>query len=183
MSKVFAVGQIWYLPTAVYVSRKELVTKSQHHILESHYIKSDLRPVWSLCYKYNRNMTPNPHESGTPHLLRRTKARIPVSSCDGMIVPSVPMRTERGIERILRVFLGNPWNDHVFVRNIGYNIIARQKDPYFKLMNIRPCHRENILKQSCLISSFEHPNIATLYAIYCAGEEELQSILISVLHN
>ena len=116
-------------------------------------------------------MTANLYEIGKPHLLRKTKARIPPSSCEGTMEPLVSRTTERGVRKILRVFLGNPWDDYVPIRHIGHNIIARLKDLYFKLVNIRQCHRENVLKQACIVSSFKHANIATVYAVYCAGEK------------
>ena len=117
------------------------------------------------------NMTPNSYKSATPHLLRRSKARIPVTPYESRKEPLVSIKMERGGGRILRVFLGNPWNNYVSIRHIRHNIIARQKGSYFKLMNIRQTHRENVLRQSCLVSSLEHPNIATVYAVYCAGEK------------
>ena len=116
-------------------------------------------------------MTLNPNESGAPRQLKRTKARIPASACERKTLPLVAMRTERYVSRILWVFLGNPWNDYTSIRHVGHDIIARQSDSYFKLVNIRQCYSENILKQSSIISSFEHHNIATIYAVYCDGED------------
>ncbi|CZS92442.1 uncharacterized protein RAG0_02970 [Rhynchosporium agropyri] len=80
----------------------------------------------------------------------------------------VSTKRESGVKRILLVFLRNPWNDYIAIRYIGQNIIARQKNSYFKLVNIRQCHR-NILKESCILSTLEHPNIAKFYAVYCDG--------------
>ena len=108
-------------------------------------------------------MTLNPNESGAPRQLKRTKARIPASACERKTLLLVAMRTERYVSRILWVFLGNPWNDCISIRHVGHS--------YFKLVNIRQCHSENILKQSSIISSFEHHNIATIYAVYCDGED------------
>ena len=90
-------------------------------------------------------MTGDPCHLEHPHRLRRIKARMPVSSCKSMMEPLVATGTVNGVERILQVFLGDPWNDYVFVRHIGQNIIARKKNSYFKLVNIRQCHREKIL--------------------------------------
>jgi serine/threonine protein kinase len=76
------------------------------------------------------------------------------------------------VHRILRIFLGDPWDDYNVVRYLRQDMIARRKASYFKLVNIRPCQTSDILdEQPRILSSIQHPNIATVYDIYCDDDK------------
>jgi hypothetical protein len=51
-------------------------------------------------------------------------------------------------------------------------MVARRKASYFKLVNIRLCHTSDVLdEQPRLLSSIQHPNIATVYDLYCDDDK------------
>jgi hypothetical protein len=51
-------------------------------------------------------------------------------------------------------------------------MVARRKASYFKLANIRQCHSSDVLdEQPRLLSSIQHPNIATVYDLYCDDDK------------
>ena len=74
-------------------------------------------------------------------------------------------------DRILRVFLGDPWNDYEYIHYIDQVMLARDISSYFKLVNIRQYPTSNILEQVRIISTIQHPNLATVYDVYCDNEE------------
>ncbi|PMD60256.1 uncharacterized protein K444DRAFT_485539, partial [Hyaloscypha bicolor E] len=71
----------------------------------------------------------------------------------------------------LRILLGDPWDDYDFIRYLGQDMVARRKASYFKLVNIRQCQSSDALEQSRLLSSIQHPNIATVCGLYCDGDK------------
>ncbi|KAH6666160.1 kinase-like domain-containing protein [Halenospora varia] len=70
---------------------------------------------------------------------------------------------------MLRILLGDPWDDYDYVYSLRQDMVAKRKVPYFKLVNIRQCHSSDAIEQSRLLSRIQSPNIATVYALYCDG--------------
>jgi hypothetical protein len=121
------------------------------------------------------------NQSAIPHRLKKIKTRIPSLQSRSEAVPKsstgvhsrstepVPPET---VHRILRIFLGDPWDDYEYVRYLGQGIVARRKASYFKLVNIRQCDSSDVLdEQPRLLSSIHHPNIATVYDLYCDDDK------------
>ena len=73
--------------------------------------------------------------------------------------------------RILRVFLGDPWGDYEYIRHISQVMLARDLSSYFRLVNIRQYSTSNVLEQVKIISTVQHPNLATVYNVYCDNEK------------
>jgi len=68
---------------------------------------------------------------------------------------------------MLRILLGNPWDDYTYVGCQGQDTIARKNSSYFKLVNIQSCTISD--HQSRLLFNIQHPNIANIYDLYCDG--------------
>lgn len=49
-------------------------------------------------------------------------------------------------------------------------MLARHRSSYFKLVNIRQYSASNVLEQVRIISTIQHPNLATVYNVYCDDE-------------
>jgi len=120
-------------------------------------------------------------QSAIPHRLKKIKTKFPSLQGRSEAAPKsstgvhsrltgpVPPET---IHRILRIFLGDPWDDYDYVRYLGQDMVARRKASYFKLVNIRKCHSSDVLdEQPRLLSSIQHPNIATVYDLYCNDDK------------
>ncbi|PVH71742.1 hypothetical protein DL98DRAFT_364479, partial [Cadophora sp. DSE1049] len=72
---------------------------------------------------------------------------------------------------ILRVLLGDPWNDYDFVRHLDQVMLASNKYSYFEIVNIQKYSTPNILEQSRILASIYHPNISNIHSIYCDDGE------------
>ena len=117
-------------------------------------------------------------QSAIPRRLKRIKARFPISPQNGLeetskSSSSVHSRTREpatheNVHRMLRILLGHPWDDYDFIRNLGHDILARRKVSYFKLVDIRQCHSSETVAR--ILSGIQHPNIATVYDLYCDGD-------------
>jgi len=44
------------------------------------------------------------------------------------------------VHRMLRILLGDPWDDYDFLYRLGQDMVATRKASYFKLVNIRQYH-------------------------------------------
>jgi hypothetical protein len=135
------------------------------------------------------------NQSGVPRRLKRVKAILPTAfkgrsgeTDDANDVPS--QTTEPAFtgtcHRILRVFLGDPWDNYEYIRHIDQVILARDISSYFKLVNIRQYSTSKLLEQQVkIISAMQHPNLATIYNIYCDSDKAFlitENLDISISH-
>lgn len=116
-------------------------------------------------------------QSTIPQRLKRVKAIIPISRQNRSgkeskttndfhprnKKPAIPTK----VDRMLRILLGNPWDDYDYIRHLGQIMLARRKISYFKLVNIQQCHSFKVLEHSQVLSSIQHPNVAAIYDVYC----------------
>jgi hypothetical protein len=120
-------------------------------------------------------------QSAIPYRLKKIKTRFPSRQARSEVPPTSSASIyARSIEpvlpqtahRILRIFLGDPRDDYDFIRCLGQYIVARRKASYFTLVDIRQCHRSDIVdEQPRLLSSLQHPNIATVCDLYCDNDK------------
>ena len=108
------------------------------------------------------------------HRLKRIGARIPASRRAFTQETLQSTKSPGNIRRMLRILLGNPWDDYTYINCLGQEIIARENSSYFKLVNIRSCNISD--HQSRLLSSIHNPNIATVHDLYCDGDVVFQVI-------
>jgi hypothetical protein len=120
------------------------------------------------------------NQSAIPHRLKRIKTRFPIlqvrseeppKSSTGVHSRSAELVRPERVHRMLRILLGDPWDDYDYICYLGQDMIARRKASYFKLVNIRQCHSPDVLEKSRLLSSIQHPNIATVYDLYCDDDK------------
>ncbi|KAG0645123.1 hypothetical protein D0Z07_9216 [Hyphodiscus hymeniophilus] len=121
------------------------------------------------------------NQSSIPQRLKRVKAILPSTfrgksgDSDGATdIPSqVTVKSYPGTcHRILRVYLGHPWDNYDYIRHIDHVMLARDTTSCFKLVNIRQCSASNELeRQLQIISTIQHPNLAAIYDVYCDDEE------------
>ena len=121
------------------------------------------------------------NQSSIPQRLKRLKAILPITfqgkpgETDGTTnIPSqvtVPFYPGT-CHRILRVYLGNPWDNYEYIRHIDHVMLARDTSSCFKLVNIRQYSAFEELEQKLrIISTIQHPNLATIYDAYHDDEE------------
>jgi len=120
-------------------------------------------------------------QSTIPHRLKKIKTKFPslpsrseesTKSSTGVHSRSTELVPPETVRRILRIFLRDPWDDYDYVRYLRKDIVARRKVSYFKLVNIRQYHSSDVLdEQPHLLSSIQHPNIATVYDLYCDDDK------------
>lgn len=75
------------------------------------------------------------------------------------------------VQRLLEILLGNPWNDYEYLYYLDQVMVAKRKSTYFELVHIRQLHSSDALEQMRALSSLQGPNIATVYNVYCDGDE------------
>jgi serine/threonine protein kinase len=115
-------------------------------------------------------------QSLKPRRLKRIKAILPSSSksADGVHSRTTETATPGTFRRILRILLGDPWDDYDYIGHLDQVVLARHKASYFKLVNIRQFYclnaLEHALQQSQILSSIQHPNIASIYDVYCCDD-------------
>jgi hypothetical protein len=76
----------------------------------------------------------------------------------------------RTVNRMIRILLGDPWDDYNYIMRLGKDLVATRKGAYFKLVDIRQCHSSDAVEQSRLLSRIQSPNITTVYDIYCDND-------------
>jgi hypothetical protein len=114
-----------------------------------------------------------------PHRLRRINAKLPTLNHPGKTLQStsndrlrrVEPVSSRTVNRMIRILLGDPWDDYTCVSCLGENIVAIAKASYFKLVDIQQCRSPDAIEQSRLLSRAQSPNIATVYSVYCDGDK------------
>ncbi len=119
-----------------------------------------------------------------PHRLKRMRAMFPVPSLDRLVKTSKSTNDAHSrraeptppgtIHRMLRIFLGDPWDEYQYLYHLGQDMVAIRKASYFRLVNIRQYHSSDVLEQSRLLSRIESPNIAIVYDLYCDDDKIFQ---------
>ncbi|KIM93201.1 hypothetical protein OIDMADRAFT_94479, partial [Oidiodendron maius Zn] len=71
---------------------------------------------------------------------------------------------------ILRILLRDPWEDYDYIMHLDQGILAVHRGSSFKIVSIQQFHCAEILQQTRMFSSIQHPNIASIYDIYCHDE-------------
>lgn len=80
-------------------------------------------------------------------------------SCITANTPSV-------LRKMLRIWLGDPWKEYEYIRNLGPVLLASRRDSYFNLVIIRECDSFNIVEHTRILSRIQHPNVANIHDVY-----------------
>jgi hypothetical protein len=100
--------------------------------------------------------------------LKRVKAILGVPSDATNELPSpTSSGTPEKARRMFGILLKNPWDDYSYIRHLDQAILAWCKASYFQLADIREVPGFNIT----ILPHVEHPNIATIYKIYCYDDK------------
>jgi hypothetical protein len=94
----------------------------------------------------------------------RSKPRGPPSSSDpgSGVTPG----------KLLRLWLRSPWDDYAAVRSVsGEPSIAYRRGAYFQKATIRAFPNPGSVELLQGLSGIQHPNIATVYDVYCFGNK------------
>ena len=121
------------------------------------------------------------NQSSIPKRLKRLKAILPIASqgrpgetggtTDTPSQVTVPFFAGT-CHRILRVYLGNPWDNYEYIRHIDHVMLARDTSSCFNLVNIRHFSAfEEVEQKLRIISTMKHPNLAAIYDAYHDDEE------------
>lgn len=84
---------------------------------------------------------------------------------------STALASTLSFKRILRILLRNPWDDYDNVHQLDQVIFAKHKALFFKVVDIRQFDCEDVDKQLQILSRVQHPNVASIYDIYCYDEQ------------
>jgi serine/threonine protein kinase len=102
------------------------------------------------------------------HRLKKTKAFLGRKSNDDNGVRSTPTGSGAPeIQRMLRILLKNPWDDYSYIRHLNQTMLALRKAPSFQLAEVQEVSSFDVLGNPPILPHVQHPNIATLYDIYC----------------
>jgi serine/threonine protein kinase len=71
------------------------------------------------------------------------------------------------VRRMLRILLKSPWDDFSYIRHLDQTMLAVRKASSFQLAEIREVSSFDVLGDPPILPHVQHPNIATLYDIYC----------------
>jgi serine/threonine protein kinase len=104
-----------------------------------------------------------------PHRLKRAKAVLPgaLKSAEREKPTSIEFTSPLSFRRILRTLLRSPWDDYDYVRQLDQVILAKRKAVYFRVVEIRQFYCDDVLQQAQVLSQIQHPNVVSLYDIYC----------------
>lgn len=72
---------------------------------------------------------------------------------------------------MLRILLGDPWDDYDYIWHLDQGVLASRKVLYFELVNIQQCYSFNILIHSRILPTIHHPNVAAIYNVYCHDDK------------
>jgi hypothetical protein len=105
--------------------------------------------------------------------IKRVKAILPGSRkfADDLRSITTTPATPSPVKRLLRILIKDPWEDYEYVQDLDQVILARPKASYFKLVNIRQFYCVDPLQESRVLSSTQHPNVASIHNIYCFHNE------------
>ena len=116
-------------------------------------------------------------QSTIPQRLKRAKARIPISlqgrsggaskTTNDIYSSTLEPAPPRTVNRMLRILLRDPWDDYDYIWYLDQDMLASRKAAYFELVNIQQCHSFNVLQHSRILPTIHHPNVATIYDVYC----------------
>ena len=111
-------------------------------------------------------------ESFKLNRMQRAKTVFPGSSRSSQEVHSetIPPKTTKTVKRILRILLRDPWDDYDYIMHLDQGILAIHRGSSFKIVSIQQFHCAEILQQTRMFSSIQHPNVASIYDIYCHDE-------------
>jgi hypothetical protein len=111
-------------------------------------------------------------ESFKLNRVQRVKAVFPGPSRSSQEVhlEAVPPKMTKTVKRILRILLRNPWEDYDHVMHLDQGILAIHKGSSFKIVSIQQFHCAEILQQTRIFSGIQHPNVASIYDVYCYDE-------------
>jgi hypothetical protein len=84
----------------------------------------------------------------------------------------VPSKTTKTVKRFLRVLLRNPWDDYDHVMHLDQGILAIRKGSSFKIVSVQQFECPEILQQTRMFASIQHPNVASIYDVYCHEEKQ-----------
>ena len=105
--------------------------------------------------------------------MQRVKAVFPGSSrsSQGVHLETVPPRTTKAFKRILRILLRSPWEDYDYVMHLDQGILAINKGSCFKIVTIQQFQCAELLQQTRMLSSIQHPNVASIHDVYCHDDD------------
>jgi hypothetical protein len=75
------------------------------------------------------------------------------------------------IKRLTRILLRNPQDDYYYVGHIERGTLAIQKSSFFKTVSVQKFNCDDIIQQARILSRIQHPNIASIYDVYCYDGE------------
>ena len=66
-----------------------------------------------------------------------------------------------------------PWRDYDYIKRRGQIILVRQRSSYFRLANMQESPASNVIQQTKVLARVSHPNIASIYGLYCYTDKIL----------
>lgn len=125
-------------------------------------------------------------ESLKSNRLKKVKAVFPGPSKSSHEVHSaISPETACTVRRILRILLKNPQDDYEYVMHLDQGILALRKGSSFKIVSIQQFQCAEILQQTRILSGIQHPNVASIYDVYCFDEKHfliMEHLSIRISH-
>lgn len=84
---------------------------------------------------------------------------VPASRCIDVQRPQI-------VHNMLRIWLGNPWTEYDYIRDLGQVILANRRASYFELVIIRQCDSFHVIEHARILSRIQHPNVARIHDVY-----------------
>lgn len=111
-------------------------------------------------------------EMSEPFKINRLKSALLRSpkSIESIHSPTIQQKPNT-IKTLIRILLRNPRDDYYYAGHIDRGILAVQKSSFFKTVGIQKFNCDDLIQQAQILSRIQHPNVASIYDVYCHNGE------------